>query len=204
LRITRVYTKTGDKGTTGLVGGKRVPKFHDRIEAYGTGDELMSVLGWVREELKADQSMFTDPGSYDLLDKLLEYLQNDLFTLNSELATCPEDLVEGMPVMTAGKVAFLEQVCDQYNQSLPPLKEFILPGGSRTAMSLHMARTVSRRLERVVCHLSESETVGENLKVYINRLSDVFFILARWVNLQMNQPEVSWKRDLGTPDLPSG
>lgn len=202
MRITKVYTKSGDAGETGLVGGQRVPKYDPRIEAYGTVDELSSFIGWARQELAAEGERFSDPANPALLDQLLEFLGNKLFTLGGDLATRLEDRHPMMPVIVQEDIAFLERVCDHYNGSLPPLKDFILPGGSRTAAALHVARTVARRAERAVVVLDSRETTGGLQGQYLNRLSDALFVLARWTCARMDAPEVIWRRDLPEPPLP--
>lgn len=201
VRITKVYTKSGDDGTTGLVGGQRVPKWDPRIEAYGTSDELMSILGWARQELKQEAGKFPAPDDGEKLDKLLEFLGNKLFTLGGDLATRVADRHPMMPVITEADITFLEKVCDAYNEELAPLKDFILPGGSRTAAALHVARTVCRRAERAVLMLAEKEETGEAGR-YLNRLSDVLFVIARWVNFKLQVSDVTWNRDLPEPPLP--
>jgi len=200
MRITRVYTKTGDDGSTGLVGGQRVAKDDPRIEAYGTSDELMSFLGLARLELAAERDTFADPADSARLDTLLEFLANKLFTLGADLATRVPDRHPMMAVITPEDIAWLERVCDSYNENLPPLKDFILPGGSRTAASLHIARTVARRAERAVQTLSRGEDPGPHPSVFLNRLSDALFVLARWANHRMGVPEVIWRRDLPAPE----
>jgi cob(I)alamin adenosyltransferase len=202
LRITRVYTRSGDDGHTGLVGGQRVPKTNPRIEAYGTVDELASVLGWARQELVSETARFANAGDATFIDQLLEFVGNKLFTLGGDLATRVEDRHPMMPVITEDDIAWLEQVCDAYNEELPPLKDFILPGGSRTASALHLARTVARRAEREVLRLQSVEETGGLPGKYLNRLSDALFVVARWVNQRMGEPEVIWRRDLPTPSLP--
>lgn len=199
MRITRVYTKTGDDGTTGLAGGRRVPKDHPRIEAYGTVDELASLIGWARQELQHDAPRFESPEDARRLDQLLEFIGNKLFTLGGDLATAVDDRHPQMPVITPDDIAHLERVCDTYNSPLPPLKDFILPGGSRTASALHIARTVARRAERRVTTLATTEKTG-HAATYLNRLSDALFVLARWTNLKMNVTEVIWNRDLKQPE----
>lgn len=201
MRITRVYTRTGDDGSTGLVGGQRVSKNDPRISAYGTSDELMSLLGWARQELAAEKDRFPKTGEAEQLDKLLEFVGNKLFTLGGDLATRIEDRHPNMPVIEEGDIGFLEKVCDKYNQGLPALKDFILPGGSRTASALHVARTVARRAERSVVALCEHEDVAGLPTRYLNRLSDALFIPARWANQRQGVEEVVWRRDLEEPPL---
>jgi cob(I)alamin adenosyltransferase len=201
MRITRVYTRSGDDGTTGLVGGQRVPKWDPRIEAYGTSDELMSLLGWARQELAGEAARFPDPADVAKLDALLEFIGNKLFTLGGDLATRVEDRHPMMPVIVEEDITFLERVCDAYNDSLPPLKDFILPGGTRTAAALHVARTVCRRAERAVIMLAGREDTGHAGR-YLNRLSDALFVVARWVNQRTGVPDVTWNRALPEPTLP--
>ena len=202
LRITRVYTKSGDDGTTGLVGGQRVPKYDPRIEAYGTVDELASILGWARQEVVQEAVRFTDRQDAARLDALLEFLGNKLFTLGGDLATRLEDRHPMMPVIRTEDIDQLERVCDAYNEHLPPLKDFILPGGSRSSSALHVARTVARRAERSVVALSEHEETGGLPAKYLNRLSDALFVVARWVNHKQRVEEVIWRRELAEPELP--
>ena len=175
FKINRVYTRTGDNGDTGLVGGKRVSKTSKRVVSYGEIDELNSVIGLVKESL----SLKTPE-----LKELLEFIQQELFDLGSELATPPSAEYPQMLKITSAQVSRLEEACDLYGDNLPELTSFILPGGSQVAAFLHLARTVCRRAERVIVELSlESDPeskVRPEVIGYINRLSDLFFILARW------------------------
>ncbi len=193
IRITRVYTRTGDQGQTALVGGRRVAKDSPRIEAYGTIDELNSVLGLARV-FNAEQ---LDGGEkYRWLDEVLRRLQNELFDLGSELAT-PEDAVyDGMFRVGATEVASLERLIDQCQKDLAPLKSFILPGGGRVGGFLHQARTVCRRAERRVLALSRAEPIGQWPLKYVNRLSDLLFVLSRWVGKHLGEAEYLWERGL--------
>ncbi|MHB2019788.1 MAG: cob(I)yrinic acid a,c-diamide adenosyltransferase [Candidatus Xenobia bacterium] len=184
ISITRVYTRTGDKGTTALVDGQRVGKDALRIEAFGTVDELNAAIGVARAEL-------TPP--VQRLEPLLRAVQSELFDVGAELATPPEALQTGMPVASAERVTAMEQVMDRLNLDLPPLRSFVLPAGSRLAAALHVARTVCRRAERVVVHLARSETVRPEVLRYLNRLSDLLFVLARWVVYQCGQEEMLWE-----------
>lgn len=168
MRISKVYTKTGDAGETALVGGKRVSKASLRVEAYGEVDELNSVLGLARSYLQ-------DPE----LDEVCARLQNHLFTLGGDLAS-PSDIA--VPRINNEFVAALEEMSDQFLIELEPLKEFILPGGSQAGAALHLARCVARRAERQVVALSLQEEMNAEAIVYLNRLSDLLFILARLVN----------------------
>jgi len=176
-RLTKLYTKTGDDGTTGLGDGSRTTKDSPRIEAVGTIDELNSWIGLVLAELPADEQ---------LIEPLTD-IQHRLFDLGGELA------VPGFQLIQAEMVSDLEALCDQLNEELPPLKEFILPGGSKSAGLCHMARAVARRAERIIVTLSKEETVGDDLKRYINRLSDVLFVMARQLARRDGGQEVFWK-----------
>lgn len=167
FRINRVYTRSGDKGETGLVGGERVSKGSARVRAYGEIDELNSFLGLLKCELTAETGE---------LAEVLEFIQQELFDLGSELATATE--YPGMIKITPEHVLRLEKLCDRYGDGLPELTSFILPGGSKTAALLHICRTVCRRAEREI--VSSTEKLSEPVLSYINRLSDLFFILSRW------------------------
>ena len=176
-RLTKLYTKTGDDGTTGLGDGSRTTKDSPRIEAVGTIDELNSWIGLLLAELPADEP---------LIEPLTE-IQHRLFDLGGELA------VPGFQLIQSQMVSDLEILCDQLNEELPPLKEFILPGGSTSAGLCHMARAVARRAERVIVTLSKDESIGDDLKRYINRLSDVLFVMARQLARRGGGQEVFWK-----------
>lgn len=194
VRITKVYTRTGDKGETCLVGGKRVPKDSLRIEAYGTIDELNSVVGIARsfneEKLQAGEA-------HRFLDVMLRQIQDELFDLGSELATPPEYFQKGMYRVGARQVEKMEQLIDECQKELAPLESFILPGGGKIAAHLHHCRTVCRRAERAILRLSRVEAIGEWPLKYFNRLGDLFFVLSRWVGKQSGEPEYLWQRGLG-------
>ena len=193
VRITRVYTRTGDKGETGLVGGKRVPKDSPRIEAYGTIDELNSVVGLARvfneEKLSAGEG-------HRFLDSVLRQIQDELFDLGSELATPPDFFKAGMYRVGEDEVKKLERTMDQCQKELEPLKSFVLPGGGRIGAYLHQCRTVCRRAERDVLRLSRVEELNEWSLKYVNRLSDLFFVLSRWISKQTGEAEYLWQRGL--------
>ena len=193
VRITRVYTRTGDKGDTALVGGRRVPKDSPRIEAYGTIDELNSIIGLVRA--------FNDEKSHNakaqrFLDEVLAKIQDELFDLGSELATPPDAEYSGMYHIGDGEVKRLEATMDRCQKELAPLKSFVLPGGGKVGAFLHQCRTVCRRAERDLLRLSRTEPVSEWAIKYVNRLSDLFFVLARWAAKQAGEPEALWQRGL--------
>lgn len=179
----KIYTRTGDKGDTSLFGGQRVPKDALRIEAYGTVDELNSVLGIVR----ADNH---DPE----IDRLLARIQDSLFVVGADLATPIAKGEARVRRIAPADAAALEQAIDDLDSRLPPLRTFVLPGGSPVASRLHFARTVCRRAERHVVRLLHAEEVGEAVLVYLNRLSDFLFVLARFANHQANVAETPWKQ----------
>ena len=175
MRINRVYTRTGDQGQTSLVGGERVSKASKRVDAFGDVDELNSVIGVARSHSQDED-----------IDEALGLIQNDLFTLGSDLAS-----PSGTEVPRIGEsfVKKLEKLADRFLAELEPLREFILPGGSEAGAALHLARTIARRSERRVVALSETEEVNPETIVYLNRLSDLLFILARAVNNRAGIPE---------------
>lgn len=187
IRITRVYTRRGDTGETDLVGGPRVPKDSPRIVAYGVIDELNSVLGIVRAHAESDHGELVE---------ILATLQNELFDLGSELATPPEGEYEGMWKASAADVTRLESVMDRFQTELEPLESFILPGGGILGAFVHHARTVCRRAEIDILALSRVEPVNSDLLCYVNRLSDLLFVLARWVARRRGEPELLWQRGL--------
>ena len=177
----KIYTKTGDAGETSLFGGTRVEKDALRIEAYGTVDELNSVIGVCRSMNTVQE-----------IDRILGQIQNDLFTLGADLAT-PRKTRRKIRRVTAADARRLERHIDTLEPLLAPLKHFILPGGGRTAAMLQFARTVCRRAERLVVRLSRSEPIGAHGVIYLNRLSDLLFVLARRVNGLGNTPETIWR-----------
>jgi cob(I)alamin adenosyltransferase len=193
ISITRVYTRTGDKGTTALVGGKRVPKDSPRIAAYGTIDELNSILGLART---FNEERLAEGEKHRWLDEVFRRLQNQLFDLGSELATPPEAVYEGMFRVGDAEVKELEALMDRCQKDLEPLKSFVLPGGGRISGFLHQCRTVCRRGEREILALSRVEPIGEAPLRYVNRLSDVFFVLSRWVGRHLGEREYLWERGL--------
>ena len=190
----RIYTRSGDDGTTGLVGGRRVSKRDARIEAYGTVDELSSAIGLARaalaEELPDQPEVVEERGRR--LDAWLAWTQDVLFNLGSELATPPESARPGAPSVTGDDALALETAIDAAQAELEPLRNFIHPGGSLPGAFLHQARTVARRAERRLIALSEVAAVSEEGRVYLNRLSDALFVWSRWINAAMNRPEHLW------------
>lgn len=193
VRINRVYTRAGDRGDTGLVGGKRVPKDSLRIEAYGTIDELNSIVGIARV---FNEENLEDGEAHRFLDEVLCRLQDELFDIGSELATPPEFFQEGMYRVGEEQIDRLERWIDRCQEDLEPLNSFILPGGGRLGAFLHQCRTVCRRAEREILRLSREEEVHPNAIKYVNRLSDLFFVLSRWIARQTGKPEYLWQRGL--------
>lgn len=189
IRLTKIYTKAGDQGQTRLVGGQKVDKDSPRIECYGTIDELSSVLGIARAAL---EEAGAPEGAADMA-AVLRRVQNELFNLGSELATLPADLHPQQPVVAARHVEALERDLDRWNDTLPDLKSFVLPGGGYVAAHLHLARTVCRRAERLAVSLARSETLGPQVIPYINRLSDALFVMSRHAARVYGQPEPLWE-----------
>ena len=193
VRITKVYTRTGDNGETALVGGKRVPKDSARIEAYGTIDELNSIVGLARA---FNEEKLSEGEAHRFLDLVLRQIQDELFDLGSELATPPDFFQEGMYRVGEREVKKIEQLIDECQKSLEPLKSFILPGGGKLGAYLHQCRTVCRRAEREILRLSRAEELSEWPVKYVNRLSDLFFVLSRWISKQTGEEEYLWERGL--------
>ncbi|MCY3833518.1 MAG: cob(I)yrinic acid a,c-diamide adenosyltransferase [Chloroflexi bacterium] len=177
----KIYTKSGDQGETSLFGGRRVPKRHLRVEAYGTIDEVNSVLGLARAAGASAQA-----------DQWLEEAQNQLFRLGSDLAAPPDVNANWLKRVSAEDIAWLESSIDRMTSELPPLKNFILPGGTPAAAHIHLARAVCRRAERLIAALSECEDIGAQALPYVNRLSDWLFTLARYENMQAGLSETLW------------
>ena len=177
----KIYTKTGDKGETSLIGGTRVPKYHDRIEAYGTVDELISYIGLIR-----DQEI-----NNDLRTVLIE-IQDRLMTCASILATDCNDCIVKIPEMYDSDVEKLEKEIDKMNEELPPLTSFILPGGYTTVSYCHIARNVCRRSERLAIKVQSQYKNSEKVIKYLNRLSDYLFVLSRKLSINLNAKEIPW------------
>ena len=181
-RAPRIYTRGGDRGETGLIGGQRVPKDDLRVEAYGAVDELNAQLGAARAIVR-DRD----------LEEVLDRLQNRLFDLGAELAT-PKGTQKTPSAITAAEVQVLEGVIDLYQETLPPLREFILPAGGELATALHVARTVCRRAERRVVSLHRRDALNAEILSYLNRLSDLLFVLARVANARATIADAAWKK----------
>jgi cob(I)alamin adenosyltransferase len=175
-RLSKIYTRTGDDGTTGLGSGERIAKDSRRVEAYGTVDELNSLIGLVLAE----------SGMAPEIESCLSQIQHELFDLGGELC------IPGTTAISAKAVARLEKSLDEFNADLPPLKDFVLPGGTRGAATCHVARSVCRRAERRVLSLKKDEPVNENSIKYLNRFSDLLFVIARVLNRNAGQPEPLW------------
>jgi cob(I)alamin adenosyltransferase len=183
--MSKIYTRRGDDGSTGLFGGPRVSKDDLRVAAYGEVDELNSALGVAREELLA-------PAQKDIL-AIVDALQSELFTLGAELATPEaEDAPREVPHIGAEMVTRMERDIDRLTAELPPMRNFILPGGSRAGAALHLCRTVCRRAERKAVALAHSSEVSPQALAYLNRLSDLLFVLARAANLRAGGREIPW------------
>jgi cob(I)alamin adenosyltransferase len=183
-RLSKIYTRTGDDGTTGLGDGSRVPKDDARVEAYGTVDEANSAIGVV----------LAVPGLPLQVRHCLTEAQHDLFDLGGELC------IPGHRIVTAARIDALESVLDRFNDALPPLKDFILPGGGPATAACHVARTVVRRAERRVWSLAAVADVAPEVPRYLNRLSDLLFVLARVLARHENGAEVLWRHDRGRAD----
>jgi len=176
----KIYTKTGDKGQTSLYGGRRLPKSHIRIDAYGTIDELNSHIGLIRDQI-----------SEAPLRSILKNIQDRLFTIGANLASDPEKEMK-VPDILMSDVELLEKAIDEMNETLPDLKNFILPGGHTTVSYCHVARCVCRRAERITVALQKIEPVEEIVLVYVNRLSDYLFVLGRKLGMDLGAEEVAW------------
>ena len=177
----KIYTKTGDKGETALFGGRRLPKSHLRIDAYGTVDELNSFLGLVRDETE-DQDV----------RNVLYQIQNRLFTIGANLASDPEKSPD-VPDLLEEDIQLLESEIDRMEEVLPPLKNFILPGGHTLVSKTHVARCVCRRAERLTVAVNAENQVPDIILQYLNRLSDYLFVLSRYLGHQLGVQEVTWK-----------
>ncbi|MCL5267545.1 MAG: cob(I)yrinic acid a,c-diamide adenosyltransferase [Bacteroidetes bacterium] len=186
----KIYTKTGDKGETSLFGSKRISKDDLVIEAYGTVDELNSVIGIVRS-LCAEHDR-PEGNEYGLIDGILKRVQQQLFVLGADLASPAEVKSTALTRISSDDYAFLERSIDEIDSQLPDLKSFVLPGGSKTAAFLHEARTVCRRAERRVVSLKKHGNTSDATVIYLNRLSDLLFILARYSNKISGDKEILW------------
>jgi cob(I)alamin adenosyltransferase len=186
LALNRIYTRGGDRGLTSLVGGQRVAKDSLRIECFGTVDELNAFVGTAAIEAAKDAPTSRLAG-------ILTRVQHELFNLGSILATLPEDVHPKQPRVTGVEVSQLESEIDEFNEPLPALRSFVLPGGSALSVGLHVCRTVCRRAERLTIALSNEESVPPEAIEYLNRLSDALFVWSRWANFVSGVPEVLWQ-----------
>ena len=194
MRITKVYTRTGDGGKTRLAGGQQVSKDSLRVEAYGTVDELNASVGLVRA---MNGEGGHAPESTAQLEQDLRWVQNKLFDVGSLLATAPGQTFKNMPTIKAQDAVRLERMIDRCQKDLAPLKEFILPGGGKVSAVLHQARTICRRAERICVRLAKEEALDAQIIKYLNRLSDALFVWARWVAKTQGEPEFLWEREAG-------
>ena len=201
LAINRVYTRRGDQGQTSLAGGQRVPKDSPRIEAYGTVDELNSFLGAAR--VTASELAVAEARLSTLAATLLR-VEHELFNLGSILATLPEDVHPKQARVTDAEVAQLESEMDRMNEELPPLRSFVLPGGSRLNTEFHICRTVCRRAERAAVALGRVESVPLEALRYLNRLSDALFVWSRWASHVTGTPETLWEPNQSSSGLADG
>lgn len=187
MRITKVYTKGGDDGTTALIGGTRVKKDHPRVNAYGVIDELNSIVGLLNQSLCQQTAPLRD---------IFVKVQHQLFDLGARLAADEASTREKMPLIEEQELRELESHIDTFNEALPALSSFVLPGGGQTSAWCHLARTVCRRAERAVVALAETDDVEAISVRYLNRLSDAFFVFGRWASVQTNHPEELWQPNL--------
>jgi cob(I)alamin adenosyltransferase len=190
VAINRVYTRGGDKGETGLAGGQRVAKDAQRIEAYGTVDELDAVVGLARDTAEA---LIAKHPAMAALDAILKRVQHELFNVGSILATLPQDVHPRQARVTDAEIAQLEAEIDRMNEGLPALRSFVLPGGCRLNAELHVCRTVCRRAERICVTLARAEPVDDAIVRYLNRLSDALFVWSRWASHTLGVPEILWE-----------
>jgi len=191
MRLTKIYTKIGDKGSTMLASGKKIAKSHPRIEAYGTVDELNAFCG-----LLVDKLSHSREANFESLLSSLNKIQHELFDIGGELSTPLEHLdPTRQQVVDAESVHRLEREIDSMNEALPPLKNFVLPGGHELNSLAHIARTVCRRAERVAVSLSEADSIRTEPLIYLNRLSDWFFVAGRFISKQLGAEETLWSQN---------
>jgi len=190
MKISKVYTRSGDRGTTGIIGGARVPKDSLRIESYGTVDELQAVLGVLRAEL---QGSTIKKDACQSLISIIHEVQNRLFDLGSSLATPADKLEQNKSPIRAENISWLESTMDTWNEELEDLTSFILSGGGKFSAQAHLARTVCRRAERIALAFSREEPVAEENIKYLNRLSDFLFVLARHLAKLFGEEEPLWE-----------
>lgn len=191
MRLNKIYTKVGDKGTTCLANGEKISKASLRIEAYGTVDELNAHVGFLRDIL----SETPNPDKFKTLLQQLKLIQNELFNVGGELATPTKSLdITKQQVVSEQNTKRLEAEMDACNETLPPLANFVLPGGHKANSASHLARTVCRRAERQVVRLAEAESIRPEVQIYLNRLSDWLFVAGRFISKTLQVPEVLWEQ----------
>jgi len=190
VAINRVYTRGGDKGETGLAGGQRIAKDSQRIEAYGTVDELNAMIGVARDTA---EGLITKHLAMAELDAILKRVQHELFNVGSILATLPRDVHPKQARVTDAEINQLEAEIDKMNEHLPALRSFVLPGGCRLNAELHVCRTICRRAERICVTLARAEPVDGTIIGYLNRLSDALFVWSRWTSHTLGIPEILWE-----------
>ncbi|MCH2213855.1 MAG: cob(I)yrinic acid a,c-diamide adenosyltransferase [Flavobacteriales bacterium] len=178
----KIYTKTGDQGKTSLLGGSRVAKYHLRIESYGTVDELNTAVGMLRSMEISEE-----------ISKSLVEIQNKLFTIGSQLASEPGEPKFPIPKLSEDDTVYLEEQIDAMDKELPPMRNFVLPGGNQTVAQAHVARCICRRAERIVLHLKDESEVPPEIPIYLNRLSDFLFVLSRKLSQDLGAKEIPWK-----------
>ena len=188
ITISKVYTRTGDLGMTSLVGGESVSKGNSRICAYGKIDELNSYIGACKQNL----STTIDNKDAEKLTRTLCRIQNELFNIGNMLATLDEDIKKNMPKIEECHIELLEENIDYFNEKLPILKSFVLPGGSNINIWFHIARTICRNCERKIIEFSDKEKIDINIVKYLNRLSDALFVFSRWSNCELSIKETLW------------
>ncbi len=193
MRLSKIYTKTGDEGNTKLASGETVPKSHLRIESYGTIDELNSIVGILLEQIKLNEKSLAVSAIED--QKELTWIQNCLFDIGGELSFSPEKVFPQVCVISSKHILRLEEGIDQMNKDLPALKNFVLPGGHLINAYAHLARTVTRRAERNLVLMKQSDEVRSELLIYLNRLSDWFFVFGRVLSKKLNAEEKLWQQD---------
>ena len=185
--INRVYTKKGDKGKTSIVGGHKLNKSSKRITSFGEVDELNVIVGMCKDEVE-----LVNNKDGQMLSNYLRRIQHELFNLGNMIATLPEDFYKNMPSVNKDDIEYMENKINFFNKNLPQLTSFILPGGCDLSLRFHLARVVCRRCERNIVELSEETTIDSIIIAYLNRLSDLFFVLGRWANNQKNIKEFLW------------
>lgn len=198
VRLSKIYTRTGDKGTTALVGGQRVPKTDLRVETFGTVDELNAIIGIIRTLADESKESFFS----DLSNTVLRNIQNVLFDIGSMVATAKEDRATFIKALDKEWSRYLEKQMDRMQRDMKPLESFVLPGGTMMNAQSHVARTVCRRAERMLWRLHAEDPIPDEVLMFVNRLSDYLFVLSRWVSIRQKTPEYLWEPGLKPPVKP--